>query len=761
MAQDSSRDEHGDEQGDEYRQAGGPAARPAAAAPVRVAARDETTMPSDPTEGTPPDAGLHASEGLFRTIVEQAAAGVSLATVDGRLVYANQYLGALLGYARDELVGMNFRTLTHPDDVAGDEPLIAALLAGEVPGYMREKRHVAKDGTIRWVSLNVSLIRDAMGQPEYLLGVLHDISPRIALEQAVAGHAAQLDAIFGAVADMVVVYNREGHIVRANPAVERVLGLDSLVEYLQLPLDERASLIEMRDISGRALAPEELPAPRIMRGEMLEGAAADDLLVNTLDGRDVVLNWSGAPIFDGDGRAVGAVCIYRDVTERRVLEHRTRQALTALLAMAEAVVQPADAAGDTAPETAEMTARRLAELTQSVLGSERVSLVTLDPATGLLHARAIVGLSVQEQQAWRARVEGSPPEAHATPDELRLLRAGEPLIVDPAHPPSHDLPYTRPGHSLLDVPMRLGDATIGALTVDFGQGRVLAAEELEVALAVGRLAALMIDRAQLVREREAARANALAWHEASRRMDEFIGLASHELRTPLTTIKANLQLAERRLNRMAADETRREGPLARQIADLRAMLERMLVAAGRQERLTRDLLDASHIHEGKLALRVAWMDLGALVREESDDLRLRQPARVLSVTLPDAPLYVMADRDRLAQVLSGYLDNALKYSREGQPIAVSVGVRDGMARVDVCDHGPGVAADERRRIWERFYRAPGTEHASGSELGLGVGLYIGREIVERHGGRVGVVDAPDGGACFWFALPLGGHSPTA
>ena len=718
-------------------------------------------MPPDSSGHKQPGADLHASADLFRAIVEQAAAGISLATLDGRLVYANHFLCAMSGYALDELVGMSFRALTYPDDVAADEALAATLLAGEIPGYTREKRHVRKDGSVHWVSMNVSLIRDDAGQPQFLLGVLRDISERIALEQAVASHAAQLDAIFGAVADLVVVYDREGSMLRANPAVERVLALDTLPDYAQLTLAERVRMISMCDISGRTLAPEEMPPSRIMRGEVLEGAAADDLLVNTLDGRDVVLNWSGAPIYDAEGRIAGAVCIFRDVTERRALEHRTRQALTSLLAMAEALVRPVEAEEETAPEAVDATAERLAELTRSVLSSERVSIATLDPVTGLLHARAIVGLSPNEQQEWRARVEGSPPEAHLIPDELHRLLAGEPLIISPAHPPGRALPQIRLGRSLLDVPMRLGETTIGALTVDFGEGHVFASEELEVALAVGRLAALVIDRAQLVREREAARANALAWQEASRRMDEFVGLASHELRTPLTTIKANLQLADRRLRRLAAEDGARGDALARHLADLRAMLERTLVASARQERLTSDLLDASRIHEGKLTLRLAWVDLADLVREEVVTMQLSVPERALSITLPDQPLHLMADRDRIALVLSSYLSNALKYSSEDQPVDVSVIVADGVARVEVRDHGPGILAGEQRRIWDRFYRAPGTEHASGSGVGLGVGLYISREIVERHGGQVGVEQAPVGGSIFWFTLPLGGHSATA
>jgi signal transduction histidine kinase len=105
-------------------------------------------------------------------------------------------------------------------------------------------------------------------------------------------------------------------------------------------------------------------------------------------------------------------------------------------------------------------------------------------------------------------------------------------------------------------------------------------------------------------------------------------------------------------------------------------------------------------------------------------------------------------------VVDHYLDNALKYSAEDRPVVAGVEVVGAAARVWVRDMGPGVPPAEQERIWDRFYRPEGVEHRSGSSVGLGLGLYISRTIVERHGGRVGVEDAPGGGAIFWFSLPL-------
>jgi signal transduction histidine kinase len=115
---------------------------------------------------------------------------------------------------------------------------------------------------------------------------------------------------------------------------------------------------------------------------------------------------------------------------------------------------------------------------------------------------------------------------------------------------------------------------------------------------------------------------------------------------------------------------------------------------------------------------------------------------------------VLADVDRIGQVMTNYLTNALKYSADDKRVTVGLEVDGAMARVSVHDAGPGIPAAEQERIWERFYRVPGIEHRSGSGIGLGMGLYISRTIVGRHHGHVGVKSHPGSGSTFWFTLPL-------
>jgi signal transduction histidine kinase len=259
----------------------------------------------------------------------------------------------------------------------------------------------------------------------------------------------------------------------------------------------------------------------------------------------------------------------------------------------------------------------------------------------------------------------------------------------------------------------------------------------------------------------------LALREANRRMDQFLGLASHELRTPLTGLRGSLQIMQRRLERAAAVEMENApaADLAGVVSRLAPFLDRALHQSGVLAGLVDDLLDLSRIEAGHLPLRLAPCDLVALVMQTVEERRALDPTRAIELETLPAPVWVRADAERLAQVIDHYLDNALKYSAVEQPVTVGVALDGAQARIWVRDRGPGVPVADHERVWERFYQVAGLGHSSGSSVGLGLGLYISRTIVERHGGQVGIESAPGAGATFWAALPLsapddGGAPPT-
>ncbi len=255
------------------------------------------------------------------------------------------------------------------------------------------------------------------------------------------------------------------------------------------------------------------------------------------------------------------------------------------------------------------------------------------------------------------------------------------------------------------------------------------------------------ERAALLAREQAALAEAAA---RARQMEEFLSVAGHELRTPLTSVLGNVQLAAKWVRDLQTEESAWTARLDR-ITTVLGRMERQ----GRQlSRLVNDLLDTSRIQAGRLALRLEPCNLTGLIHSVVQEQQQQLPQRTVHLELPAEEVSVVVDGDRIAQVLANYLVNALKYSDADRPVTVGLHIHGEVVKVWVRDEGSGLPEHEQERIWERFYRAAGAGHRDGSSVGLGLGLYISRSIIERHGGQVGVESVPGAGATFWFSLAL-------
>jgi signal transduction histidine kinase len=244
---------------------------------------------------------------------------------------------------------------------------------------------------------------------------------------------------------------------------------------------------------------------------------------------------------------------------------------------------------------------------------------------------------------------------------------------------------------------------------------------------------------------------------ANRAKDEFLSHAAHELKTPLTALLGNLQLAEFRLQHILSGTEGATAEVATTLAAVQDFHRRAERQIDRLTRLVNDLLDVSRIQGHRLELRLEPCDLVAIVHEAVEEHRQAAPTRTIRLDVSQGEAVpVIADADRIRQVVINYLTNALTYSRADQPIDVGLQADGGMARVWVHDEGPGVPAADQHRIWERAYQVAGLKPQSGSHVGLGLGLYISRSIIAHHHGQVGVESTLGHGATFWFTLPLAG-----
>ena len=374
----------------------------------------------------------------------------------------------------------------------------------------------------------------------------------------------------------------------------------------------------------------------------------------------------------------------------------------------------------------------------------------LEPDGRIRHAAAAHRDPAMERRAWEL-AELYPVDPAGPVGVARAIRTGEPqldatLTLETIEALARDKEHRRRVRELaprsrIVVPLKARGRVLGALSFMLVEGRGYTPEDLLLAEELGRRCALAIDNARLYHEAQSAVAL----------RDQFISIAAHELRTPLTTIRGYAQLLH--------VQHERDGRPERELRALAAMVR----AVDRLSALSRDLLDVSRIRTGQFALELRPLDLAALAREvverHADTLDGQAPSR-LRIEVVAAPLPVLCDAERLEQVLSNLIENALKYSPDGGEVVVELRREDGRAELSVRDHGIGVPADALERIFELFGRAPNA--AENAVTGLGLGLYICRSIVEGHGGRVWVESAGVGrGATFRVELPLAEGAASA
>jgi signal transduction histidine kinase len=291
--------------------------------------------------------------------------------------------------------------------------------------------------------------------------------------------------------------------------------------------------------------------------------------------------------------------------------------------------------------------------------------------------------------------------------------------------------------SLLYAPLISRGRVQGALALFMsGTGRRFGEEDRAIAIEMARRASLALENARLYREA----------HDAVHARDEFLSIASHELRTPVTAISGVAQVTLRSQQRGTLDDAR-----------LTRALDQLIRGSQRLVTLTEDLLDVSRLQTGRFELRPEDLDLPDFVADFVDrfSAQLDEGHRVTLDAVAE-PLTVQADPARLEQVLSNLLSNAVKYTPGGGEIAVSVSQEGARSLVSVQDCGIGLPAASEASIFEPFGRAPNA--ARRQIAGLGLGLYICRQIVERHGGEIWATSrGDDRGSTFTFCLPTRGQ----
>ena len=320
--------------------------------------------------------------------------------------------------------------------------------------------------------------------------------------------------------------------------------------------------------------------------------------------------------------------------------------------------------------------------------------------------------------------------------EQRRVVALDAAAVDPENADSYERSRAR---TVIAAPITTNERRIGALAIYAERAPIFVEDDLWLIELLADHTAVLLEARDLGRHASELQGR----EEAARLKEEFLSAAAHDLRTPLTVVLGQAELLERRISR---DPT----------APIDAVgVARMASEARRLRDLINELLDAQRLEQQGAVMERMTLDLRTVV----DALRERQLEQgvALEVSEPEVPILSSVDRMRVEQVLDNLVENALKYSTGAKPPRIRIWKEQSEARFAVVDHGVGVPAAERVRIFDRFYRASNAQ--SITDTGMGLGLYICRRIVEEHGGRIWVEPTVGGGSTFTVALPLAAPAP--
>jgi signal transduction histidine kinase len=290
-------------------------------------------------------------------------------------------------------------------------------------------------------------------------------------------------------------------------------------------------------------------------------------------------------------------------------------------------------------------------------------------------------------------------------------------------------------HSRIAAPLLQGPRAVGMISLVRKEADAFKRQERELVGLLGRLVASAV---QNIRAYEAERSTVEELRRLSALRADFVSLVSHELRAPMASVVGSAETLRQRWRELTPDQ--RESFLAL----ISSETERLAALVG-------DVLDTSRIDAGTFTYRFDDVDLGALVRDSVASVSITQDEVAVSAEIGGELPSVRGDRDRLQQVLTNLIDNAVKFSPAGETVTVSAFQENSRVQIEVADRGPGVPAEHQRVIFEKFGRA----HTKGSPgtPGTGLGLFIARSIAEAHGGTLKVWSGPEQGATFTLSLP--------
>jgi PAS domain S-box-containing protein len=670
--------------------------------------RESETAPSRMTEPAIADIAGQ-DEAYFQHLARAIPQIVFITDPHGNVEYYNQHWYTYTGLPADTYRTEDWIATVHPDDLPRLLAHRDTAQRADEP-FEAEYRLRRRDGVYRWHLGRGVPVKDAAGNVVKRFGAAVDIT-----EQKEAAERLRYYAILVENMPDAVITTDTDYMIRGwNPGAERIYGwLAADVMGHHAP-----------DVLRPIFDSDETARQAWYTALNQQGQWHGEFEQRHKDGTPIRVASTITRVTDENGAILGVTAINRDVTEQHFIEENLR-----FLAEASKVLGSSLDYRTTLATVAQLGVPEIADWCA-------VDMLADD---GTIEQLAVAHIDPDKAQWARELNKANPPDPNAPTGVPNVLRTGQaefyPVITDEmlvavAKNEEELALIRRIGFSsAMTVPLRIQDRAIGAITfVAAESGRHYSGADLAFAEEVASRAALAVENARLYRD--AQRAVAVR--------DEFMSLASNELKTPVTSLKMYTQVLQRQAER-------------RGDADLADRLVKMDRQTDKLTGLINDLLNVARIQTGQLEYVDEAVDLNAVVRECVDTI---QPTTAKHHIVVGGTIdgLVWGDSERIGQVVTNLLTNAIKYSPRADRVIVRLDTRDRKAVVSVRDFGIGISDEHREKIFEQFYRV--SDPSEKTFPGLGLGLFIASEIIKRHNGTIDMRSTSGEGTTFTFTLPL-------
>ncbi|HEX2916218.1 MAG TPA: ATP-binding protein [Chloroflexia bacterium] len=625
--------------------------------------------------------------------------------------------------------------------------IIAALLNGWLPGILATLISVLLSNYFFLApqySFGLSSSGDIVNQVIFLFeglvisllsGSLHlalhrarvEINERIQVAQELQLQREWFAVTLSSIGDAVIATDMQGRVTFMNKVAQ------DLTEWPYSEAEGRSLEQIFPIINEYTREPVENPVHRVIRENKVVGLANHTLLI-TRDKREIPIDDSGAPIAGKAGLNRGIVLVFRDVTERKkaeahqhFLDEASRELATSL--------------------DYQTTLQKVARLAVPFLADTCIIYVVKEEGNSLQRLE-VVDANPQNARIIEDILEKNSLDQDEQHPVMVSFRSGQSILTEnisdsllESLSPNQEVLKTLQKlnfKSSITVPLVARGQSLGVLNLAYSDSaRSYNQADLAFVEELAYRAALAVDNARLYQEAK----------EAIQDREDFLSVAAHELKTPITAMLGYAQLLGRQVERNQVVDSVRLNRAVNSIQQQSVKLNRLVT----------QLLDVSRIEAGKLRIDPVLTDVNKLVDSVVAQARTSSNGRDLLLQMPSEPIRAVLDPVRFEQVVVNLVDNALKYSPENSPVSIGLSMEShtdllketGMVCLAVSDRGPGIPPERIPYIFDRFYQASETNMLKG----MGLGLFITRQIVELHHGKIEIEALPEGGTCFKVLIP--------